>query len=149
MPVLTRSEICQMLPHGEDMCLLDEVQWWDESDIVCTTNSHLNKDHPLRHRDLLESICGIEYAAQAMGIHIALTAFKHKQTSLLGLLGGLRDVTMNVSRLDLCPKLLNIQATCVMNTGANFMYTFHITTEETSVLSGRASIFVQRPQDQV
>jgi len=148
MPVLTRSEICRLLPHGKDMCLLNDVQWWDESNIVCTTYSHLNKDHPLRHHNILESICGIEYAAQAMGVHMALTAFKQEQTSLLGLLGGLRDVTIHVSRLDVYTKLLNIEATCLMNTGSNFMYTFHITTEEISVLSGRASIFVQRPKDQ-
>jgi len=31
MPALTKTEVCRLLPHAGSMCLLDEVERWDNS----------------------------------------------------------------------------------------------------------------------
>ncbi len=137
-----------MLPHGKDMCCLSTVESWSDTDITCTSDSHLDKAHPLRRNDILETISGIEFAAQAMAVHIALTNAQHNQPGTFGYLGGIRDLIVHVMRLDVATIALNIQATLLINQGTNFMYAFRLTTDTYPLLSGRASIFVQPPETQ-
>ncbi len=96
----------------------------------------------------METISGIEFAAQAMAVHIALTNAQHNQPGTFGYLGGLRDLIVHMMRLDVVTSELNIQATLLINQGTNFMYAFKLTTDHSSLLSGRASIFVQPPEAQ-
>ena len=117
MSRLTREELCGMLPHGKDMCCLRTVESWSDTDITCTSDSHLDKAHPLRRNDILETISGIEFAAQAMAVHIALTNAQHNQPGTFGYLGGLRDLIVHMMRLDVVTSELNIQATLLISQG--------------------------------
>src|SRR6202012_731614 len=63
---LGREQIAASIPHSGAMCLLDEVQAWDDTRIRCVATSHRDPHNPLRARGRLATICGIEYAAQAM-----------------------------------------------------------------------------------
>ena len=56
------------------MCLLDRVETWSATDIVCRARSHLDPDNPLRRNGRLASLCGIEYGLQAAAAHGALAA---------------------------------------------------------------------------
>ena len=147
MPALSKLELCALLPHGESMCLLHAVDSWDSSGIVCVAISHCDPENPLRRLDRLNSICGLEYAAQAMAVHVGLTSPLQDVSSAIGYLGGMRDIEFQAPRLDLFTSPMNIQANLLIGQGTNFMYSFHITSEGTPLLSGRASIFIQLPTE--
>ena len=143
MHAIAREELCRMLPHGEDMCLLHAVDWWDESAISCIARSHLDPRNPLRRNNVLESVCGVEYAAQAMAIHIRLTNPEKSMDRKMGYVGAIRDMTIHVSRLDSLRHHLEVNASVMIRQGANYMYAFHVTSLGEEILSGRASVFIQ------
>ena len=70
---LNQKEIEALIPHSGAMSLLNEVLKWDEDHIICLANSHRSKHNPLRNENALSSVCGVEYAAQAMAVHGALS----------------------------------------------------------------------------
>ncbi len=143
MPALSKLKLCELLPHGETMCLLDAVESWDSSGIVCIATSHQKRPHPLRNKEQLHSICGLEYAAQAMAVHVGLTSPPPTISSTIGYLGGVRELRIGTSRLDSHMDPLRIFADLLFSQAHNFMYYFKITSNEKSLLSGRASIFIQ------
>ncbi len=71
------ERIRKLVPHAGNMCLLERVVACDAASIRCETRSHLDQSNPLRRNGHLASICAIEYAAQAMALHGALTAPGH------------------------------------------------------------------------
>lgn len=144
MPALSKLELCELLPHGETMCLLDAVEWWDLSGIVCVATSHRDPNNPLRRNDRLHSICGLEYAAQAMAVHVGLTSPPQNISSAIGYLGGVRELQIGTSRLDTYPGPLSIYGDLLLSQGYNFMYCFKIVFDGKPLLSGRASIFIQQ-----
>lgn len=143
MPALSKLELCQLLPHGEGMCLLHAVESWDSSGIVCVATSHRDHHNPFRRNQSLASICGLEYAAQAMAVHVGLTMPSIDAALAIGYLGGIRDLHLQASRLDVYDSPLEIQANLLIDQGSNFMYSFQMASEGKPLLSGRASIFVQ------
>ena len=72
MPILSKAALCRLIPHQGTMCLLDTVERWDDTSITCTTASHRDATNPLRRDNQLEAICGLEYAAQAMAVHVGI-----------------------------------------------------------------------------
>lgn len=88
---LSRERIERLLPHRGAMCLLDEVIEWAPRSIRCAASSHRDPANPLRGPLGLSSMAGIEYGAQAMALHGALSA---GATHALGGVGvGHRDGT--------------------------------------------------------
>jgi predicted hotdog family 3-hydroxylacyl-ACP dehydratase len=71
------ERIRELVPHAGKMCLLERVVDCDTASIRCETRSHLDRANPLRRNGHLSSVCAIEYAAQAMALHGALTAPGH------------------------------------------------------------------------
>jgi 3-hydroxymyristoyl/3-hydroxydecanoyl-(acyl carrier protein) dehydratase len=69
---LTREHIAAMLPHGNALCLLDEVVHWDAESISCRCTNIANSNNPLMEHNQLDAVLLIEYAAQAAGVHAAL-----------------------------------------------------------------------------
>jgi len=100
MPALTKEELNALLPHAGAMRLIDRVESWDATTIRCHTQSHRDQGNPLRHNARLEAVAGLEYAAQAMGIHVGLLHRTRSMDGLIGYVGGLRDVVLGVDRLD-------------------------------------------------
>ena len=144
MPALSKLKLCELLPHGETMCLLEAVESWDSTGIVCVATSHQASQHPLRMNEHLHSICGLEYAAQAMAVHVGLTSPPQNISSAIGYLGAVRELQIGTSRLDSHPDPLKIFADLLFSQGSNFMYYFKVACNEKSLLSGRASIFIQQ-----
>ena len=68
MTLIDRAWIAAHIPHQGGMCLLDRVESWTGTEIVCRTRSHLAADNPLRYQCSLGIANGIEYAAQAMAV---------------------------------------------------------------------------------
>ena len=146
MPRLTKEELCTFLPHTGAMRLIDQVEWWDDRTIQCRARSHHDLTNPLRHGTRLETVTGLEYAAQAMGVHVGLLDRTRSTEGLIGYVGGLRDVVLDVDRLDECPAELTIDATRVFQGDNSFMYRFSISSGGRNVMTGRASIFLKDGQ---
>jgi predicted hotdog family 3-hydroxylacyl-ACP dehydratase len=142
MPV-TKAEIGRLLPHGESMCLLDSVEVWDETTIRCRTATHRHHQHPLRFRGRLTVSAGLEYAAQAMGIHVGLVSRGHRTEAPIGYVGSVRDVVFSVSRLDDLADDLTIEASRMVEGADSYMYRFTVSHCGSMLIEGRAAIFIQ------
>jgi predicted hotdog family 3-hydroxylacyl-ACP dehydratase len=71
---LDRQWLESHIPHQGGMCLLDEVLNWNSTRVQCRSSTHRDASNPLRSRDRLAAVCGIEYGAQSMAVHGALIA---------------------------------------------------------------------------
>ena len=137
---LNKTWIADHIPHQGDMCLLEAVQSWDEANISCIAITHRAADNPLRAHDQLGIACGIEYAAQAMAMHGALSAPEDSPRPKVGYLVSVRGVKMHVARLDDIAEDLLIKATCVMANENNMLYEFTVSTIDQVLLEGRAAV---------
>ena len=134
------------------MCLLDEVLSWDARQIRCRSESHRQPDNPLRSHGRLGAACGIEYAAQAMAVHGALIAasaplastlpagVRHSTRPVIGYLASVRNVALNVRRLDDLEGDLVAAAERITGDGHTVIYEFTVASAGQTLLSGRASI---------
>jgi predicted hotdog family 3-hydroxylacyl-ACP dehydratase len=144
MSALTKSEISGLLPHKGSMCLLDSVESWDEKTIHCRATSHRSPGNPLRHGTGLSAMAGLEYAAQAMGVHVGLLNPERSTNRLIGYVGAVRDVTIGRERLDDLPGHLTIKADRLLEGEYSFMYQFRLSAEGVEIMAGRASIFLKQ-----
>lgn len=145
MPVMSKAELCRLIPHEGAMCLLDAVEEWDETHITCRAGSHRHIGNPLRHGNRLEAICGLEYAAQAMAVHVGILNKKTANQAVVGYLGAVRDLSLHASFLDDVKTDLIIDATRLIGDANTFIYTFRVAAENHELLGGRASIFLKYP----
>ena len=143
MSALSRLELFNFLPHGNEMCLLSSVEYWDASSITCLTCTHRNQDNPLRRQGLLGIIAGLEYAAQAMAVHIGLTTNISERNASVGYLGAVRDLQIHKQTFQQFEEDLTIEATLLLEQHMSFIYTFSMKASETILLQGRASIFIK------
>lgn len=146
MPPLTKEELSTFLPHAGAMRLIDLVESWDASTVRCRTRSHHDSANPLRHGARLDAVIGLEYAAQAMGIHVGLLNRERSTNGLIGYVGGVKDVVLSVDRLDDCPGELTIDASRLFEGGDSFIYQFAISSGGQDMMTGRASIFLKHVQ---
>ena len=127
------------------MCLLDCVEHWDGASIVCTTRTHLDPNNPLRNRGRLSAVCAVEYAAQAMAVHGALSS---SMPSVAGYLISVRALRLTVQRMDDVRGPLEITATRIMGDGDSATYEFIMRADSAELLNGRASVFLGKPGGQ-
>ena len=125
------------------MCLLSSVTHWDHSSITCLTSTHRDQDNPLRRHGILEMLSGLEYAAQAMGIHVGLTRNISEHNASVGYLGAVRDIQVSRPTFQEIVEDLTIEAKLLMEQHLSFIYTFSMKAREDVLLQGRASIFIQ------
>lgn len=138
--MIQHDEICSLIPHSEDMCLLDSVEFWDDDKIICLSNSHLLESNPLRRDKKLSSIHVLEYAAQAMAVHGGLHDREKGKQMTEGYLAALRDVHVNLCELDSLKSELHIEANKILSQDGNMIYTFTVSSEEVQLASGRATV---------
>ena len=119
------------------MCLLDEVLLWDASHIVCRSRSHLARDNPLRSEGRLRTVCGVEYAAQAMAVHGALLS---SEPIAAGYLVSIRNLKLNTPDLDDSGETLTVDAKRLMGSAEGLVYEFTVATQKDTLLSGRATV---------
>lgn len=143
MPIISKIDLCRLIPHQDPMCLLDTVEQWDETSITCTTASHRDAKNPLRRDNHLESICGVEYAAQAMAVHIGLLQQGKEHRLAMGYLGALKNLMLRATRLDDVKGDLTVHVTRLVGDLNSFIYAFRVSAERQELLNGRASIFLK------
>lgn len=142
MLIIGKAALCRLIPHHGTMCLLETVEWWDDTSILCTTSSHRDTTNPLRRHNQLEAICGLEYAAQAMAVHVGLHEQGKERQLAVGYLGAVKNLILRASRLDDVKGDLTVQATRLVGDAGGFIYTFRVWSERQELLEGRASIFL-------
>lgn len=136
---ITREAIARMIPHAGAMCLLDGIVDWNAGHIAAVTHTHRDPHNPLRSASGLPVLCGIEYAAQAMAVHGALTG-KVAGRPRAGYLAALRDVAWRGERLDAHEGPLTIAADLVMGDETRVIYRFAVSAADGEILSGRATV---------
>lgn len=125
------------------MRLLDTVEDWDETTIRCRTATHHDPNHPLRYRERLSVSVGLEYAAQAMGVHAGLLDRDRQAAGRIGYVGSVRDVTFGADRLDGADSDLTVEATRLAEGDQSYMYRFTVRLDGRAIIDGRASIFLK------
>ena len=143
MLIMTKDALCRLIPHHGTMCLLDTVEQWDDTSITCTTASHRDAMNPLRRDNQLEAICGLEYAAQAMAVHVGLLEQGEERRFAVGYLGAVKNLMLRVARLDNVKGDLTVQATRLVGEAGSFIYAFRMSGGRQELLDGRASIFLK------
>ena len=134
---LPLPEISALLPHGGDMVLIDRVEGWSEDDIVCSANGHRRRQNPLRYGDALPAFAALEYAAQAMALHGALSSGGAVRP---GLLASVRDMRLFTDRLDDVSGVLWIRAVLLRRDPRAAVYAFHVGSADEVLVSGRAGV---------
>jgi predicted hotdog family 3-hydroxylacyl-ACP dehydratase len=138
---LTRDGIEALIPHSGRMCLLEQLDEWDEQRIVCRAVSHRDADHPLRTRRGLLAPVAIEYAAQAMALHGALIGQAAGTPATPGFLASARGVRLHVLRLDaLSQEPLHIEARRQAGDERQILYAFTLTHAGRPIADGRATV---------
>jgi len=129
-----------LIPHAGSMSLLHEVIALEPESITCRAVSHRDPSHPLREDGVLSAVVGIEYAAQAMAVHGALRA-RHGRRA--GMLAAVRDVVLNVERLDDVPDDLELKAQRLHDEGTRLLYEFEVLAAGRTLLRGRAVVVLE------
>jgi predicted hotdog family 3-hydroxylacyl-ACP dehydratase len=138
--ILQRDQICNLIPHAGNMCLLDRVEQWNETEIFCSTRSHLRLDNPLRRGDRLASIHALEYGGQAMAVHGGLLARQQQGCAQGGVLVAIRDVRLYRERLDDLDDALQVEAIQLLTSGDNQIYQVRLSSDDNIVAEGRLSV---------
>ena len=137
---LDHAGIAARIPHQGRMCLLDQLDHWTETSIECRALSHRDENNPLRTDSGLLAPCAIEYAAQAMALHGALSAGDDAAPSA-GFLASVRSVKFSGVRLDQAAAPLRVQARHIAGDGHQRQYDFVVSDAHHGVLAaGRATV---------
>ena len=131
-----------LIPHQGRMCLLDRVERWTATEILCRTRSHLDPANPLRRAGRLAAVCGIEYGLQAAAAHGALAA----PSAVAGWLAAVRSLELATPWLDDAGfGELAVGATLLHRDAGGFIYAFTVHAESHDLLlSGTGTIVVPR-----
>ncbi len=141
--LIEREELCSLIPHAGEMCLLDGVLNWDEESITCTSQRHLHQDNPLRTEAGLSAINGIEFGAQAMAVHGGLLARAQGVSIPPGYLVAIRQCTLARDWLHDLDGPLTIRASLLMGQGEQFIYQIELSDGVHKILSARATVMAQ------
>ncbi|MCF6324774.1 MAG: hypothetical protein L3J89_10725 [Gammaproteobacteria bacterium] len=137
--LIARSELEQMIPHGSQMCLLDEVVEWDQKNIICRTSSHGCTDNPLRIDGRLGGMMLVEYGAQVAAIHVALIqqGFKAPQSAYLG---AIKELVLSVDFVERIEGSLSVKADCIMNNMGGAIYSIQVVSADQMLMKARLSL---------
>lgn len=126
------------LPHAGKMRLLEQILAWDEVSICCSIVSHRWVDNPLRRCGSLGCMHAVEYAAQAAAIHGVLCNVLDDRTVLL--LAAVRDLRLEVERIDNLIAPLEVYAELRARSGPNAIYEFTLKSYDTSYSVGTLTL---------
>jgi predicted hotdog family 3-hydroxylacyl-ACP dehydratase len=141
--MLPKSEWAHSIPHTGTMCLLDEVVDRDATCLHARSATHQREDNPLRADGMLHAVSLCEYAAQAMAVHGALRQREAGGVARPGLLVALRDVMLNVERIDDLPGRLQVHVECLLAMADSLQYAFRVEHRGRVLATGRAAVMLQ------
>jgi predicted hotdog family 3-hydroxylacyl-ACP dehydratase len=140
--LLNAAEIAARVPHSGTMCLLHALHESSDKHVLCSTTSHRAADNPLRSASGLLSCNAIEYAAQAMALHGAMTVASNDPPRG-GRLASVRGVKLHAPRLDTIAGPLFVHAERLAGDVGQAMYQFTLRDEQQQTLvQGRATVLL-------
>ncbi|MGI9302156.1 MAG: hypothetical protein ACR2RB_05530 [Gammaproteobacteria bacterium] len=119
---IDKAELRTLIPHAGTMCLLDGVRRWDTESIECVSNTHRDKDNPLRRDDRLAALHAFEDCAQAAAVHGGLLARERGREALPAYLAALRDGRLHVDYLHDVDGPLDVRAELAMRDRGSCIY---------------------------
>lgn len=141
---MNKSEIVSLLPHGEQMVLIDEVLSWDEDSIVCQTRTHQRNDNPLLEKGRLPTTACLEYGAQAMALHEAILlnqeGANEPEEPLSGVVSALKNVKLSSRDMREVKEALIITAKRMMASSKGAIYRFEVKDGLSVLASGRITV---------
>jgi predicted hotdog family 3-hydroxylacyl-ACP dehydratase len=143
---LNKEQWQDLIPHQGGMCLLEEVESWNERAICCVTQSHRNSHNPLRRSGRLSALHLAEYGAQAMAVHGGLQARAQNRRAPPGFLAALRDLRLQVHYIDDIEAPLEVRAEVLSAGEGGWVYAFRVTAATRELATGRVSVIHIREQ---
>ncbi|MDB5820107.1 MAG: putative thioesterase [Rhizobacter sp.] len=143
---IDRAEIERRLPHAGAMCLIDRVDRWQADSIVCHASAP-GQGHPLAsisttsqgspegRPTVLHSVATVEYAAQAVALHVSL--IDGAPTPRSGLLAKLSKVTLSSRPVS---GAMTIEARLLTRSDAGCLHAFDVRDMQGTCASGRLMI---------
>jgi len=130
-----------LVPHAGEMCLLSRIVHANDREIVCAAISHRSPDNPLRRAGRLAALHLAEYGAQAMAVHGGLSDPAAKARG--GMLVAIRDLALEVERLDDVAGELTVSATRLVANADGQIYSFSVSGGGHELGRGRVSVMFQ------
>jgi predicted hotdog family 3-hydroxylacyl-ACP dehydratase len=144
--LLNAADITARVPHSGTMCLLHALHESSDTHVLCSTTSHHATDNPLRSASGLLACHAIEYAAQAMALHGAMTAAADAPPQG-GRLASVRGVKLHTQKLDTIEGRLFVHAERLVGDAGQAMYQFTLRDEQQNTLAqGRATVLLNSPR---
>lgn len=141
--MLPKAEWEHLIPHAGTMCLLDEVVDWDTTRLHARSASHRRADNPLRADGALHAVNLCEYAGQAMAVHGALLAREAGGGARPGYLVALRQVQLEVDRIDDLPGALQVHVESLLAMADSLQYAFRVEHRGSVLATGRAAVVLR------
>ena len=138
--LIHKAEIRSLIPHAGTMCLLEGVTAWDDTSIVCVTDTHRDAMNPLRRQGRLAALHAFEYGAQAVAIHGGLLARAAGRRVPPAYLAALRDARLTVTRLDDVEAPLEVTAKWLTGRAGNCIYQSRISANAQVLAEARITI---------
>lgn len=135
--MLTRAQIEARIPHAGAMCLLDAVQSWDVTSIVCHAAAP-TAAHPLARDEGVPAVAAVEYAAQAAAVHGAL--LDDSESPRDGVLAKLTDVELAAAMFGEASGALIVRAALLARTASGCMYSFEVGDPRGWIARGRLMV---------
>lgn len=130
-------DIAALLPHAAPMILIDSLLESTENVLLCSANSHLKADNPLRIDGVLSVFAGVEYAAQAMAIHGRLSREATSSPPVRGFVAVASKLEAHVQQLDAIASPLHIRTERVASNHDSSLYTFTLHAGQQLLLEGQ------------
>ena len=116
--LMDRARIAALIPHGDAMCMLDEIIAWDETGLHGRSHTFATGANPLFENGQLDTVLLIEYGAQAAAVHAALLHSTLGE-SRPAYIGAIKDVELFTTMADNSTALdLHLQCLLSSNQGA-------------------------------
>lgn len=140
------ARIAALVPHAGSMRLIDSVSAFTDTTLLAHAGGHRHPAHPLRRDGRLAALHLAEYGAQAMAVHGGLLGESHGETVAPGMLVALRDVMLEVDRIDDVPGELDIAVTRLGDFGNSLIYSFCVSAAGRQLATGRATVICGEPE---
>lgn len=133
--LMDRSRIAELIPHGDSMCMLDEIIAWDAANIHGRSYQFAGNGNPLFENGQLDTVLLIEYGAQAAAVHAALM---HSQLGEArpAYIGAVKNIELFTAMAD-NSTALDLHLHCLLSSSQGAIYEVVAQQAETLLLRGR------------
>lgn len=138
---MDRENLCDLIPHAGEMCLLEAIEDWGEDWIRCRTGCHRWAQNPLARNGRLDAIHALEIGAQAVAAHGGLLASRNGAPAAgVKYLAAIRRLELKPGPLDQLTGDLTVNARCLDSQGQHGIYQMEVASDEATILSAQVTV---------